>query len=134
MKEFDIEKAKAGAPVCTRDGNPVRIICWDAKDPNFPIIALVDSDDVETVENYTDDGFWQKDKTDHELNLMMATVKYEGYVLICKSGYSPQTFLRNARSDFSVQCRIFPSERAAKEAADAEKYTYEAIAHIEWEE
>lgn len=133
MKEFDLEKAKAGAPVCTRDGNPVRIICWDAKDHFFPIVALVDDDDTETVETFTDDGFWQNDKTDNGLNLMMATVKHEGYVLIVKSSYSHQ-ILRNARSDVAVHCRIFPSERAAKEAADAEKYTYEAIAHIEWEE
>jgi hypothetical protein len=134
MKKFDLEKAKAGAPVCTRDGKPVRIICWDAKDPNYPIVALVDNFDTETAETYTDDGFWQKDKTDNELNLMMATVKHEGYVLIVKARYSPHILLRNARSDFSAHCRIFPSERAAREAADAEKYTYEAIAHIEWEE
>lgn len=31
MKPFDLEAAKAGAPVCTRSGKPVRIICWDMK-------------------------------------------------------------------------------------------------------
>lgn len=31
MKNFDIEAAKVGAPVCTRSGKPVRIICWDMK-------------------------------------------------------------------------------------------------------
>lgn len=31
MREFDLEAAKAGAPVCTRSGKPVRIICWDMK-------------------------------------------------------------------------------------------------------
>lgn len=31
MKNFDLEAAKVGAPVCTRSGKPVRIICWDMK-------------------------------------------------------------------------------------------------------
>ena len=30
MKPFDLEKAKAGSPVCTRSGEKVRIICFDA--------------------------------------------------------------------------------------------------------
>lgn len=29
MKEFDLEKAKAGHPVCTRDGHEARILCFD---------------------------------------------------------------------------------------------------------
>lgn len=29
LKEFDIEAAKAGKPVCTRDGRKARIICFD---------------------------------------------------------------------------------------------------------
>ena len=31
LKEFDIEAAKAGKPVCTRDGGKARIICFDKK-------------------------------------------------------------------------------------------------------
>ena len=31
LKEFDLEAAKAGKPVCTRDGRKARIICFDAK-------------------------------------------------------------------------------------------------------
>ena len=30
MKEFDIELAKQGHPVCTRDGRKVRVLCYDA--------------------------------------------------------------------------------------------------------
>lgn len=29
LKEFNLEAAKAGKPVCTRDGRPARIICFD---------------------------------------------------------------------------------------------------------
>ena len=31
MKEFNLEQAKAGKPVCRRDGKKARIICYDAK-------------------------------------------------------------------------------------------------------
>lgn len=31
LKPFDLEAAKAGKPVCTRDGRKARIICFNAK-------------------------------------------------------------------------------------------------------
>ena len=45
LKEFDIEVAKAGKPVCTRDGSKARIICFDKKcraieEEEFPIVAF----------------------------------------------------------------------------------------------
>lgn len=40
MKPFDLEAAKAGKPVCTRDGRKARIICFDAKCIK-PIVALI---------------------------------------------------------------------------------------------
>ena len=40
MREFDLSAAKAGAPVCTRDGMEARIICFDRVDLKYPIIAL----------------------------------------------------------------------------------------------
>lgn len=41
LKPFDLEKAKQGAKVVTRDGRPVRIICWDKLDDDntYPIVA-----------------------------------------------------------------------------------------------
>ena len=31
LKPFDLQAAKSGKPVCTRDGRKVRIICFDSK-------------------------------------------------------------------------------------------------------
>ena len=46
MKPFDLEKAKAGASICTRDGSKARIVCFDADNDRFPIVVLIkDSDD-----------------------------------------------------------------------------------------
>lgn len=51
LKEFDLEAAKAGKPVCTRDGRKARIICFDAK-CNKPIVALIYDCNKETVLQY----------------------------------------------------------------------------------
>lgn len=40
LRPFDLEAAKAGKPVYTRDGRKVRIICFDAKCIK-PIVALI---------------------------------------------------------------------------------------------
>ena len=57
LKPFDIQKAREGKPVCTRDGRKVRIICFDSKnDPQRPIVALVEHNDNELLYEYTIDG------------------------------------------------------------------------------
>jgi hypothetical protein len=41
-KPFDLEAAKAGKPVCTKWGLPVRIVCWDVNtDMDNKLIGLV---------------------------------------------------------------------------------------------
>lgn len=45
MKPFDLEKAKAGAPLCTREGFRARIVCFDANNDRFPIVALLEGED-----------------------------------------------------------------------------------------
>jgi len=43
MKRFNLEAARQGAPVCTRDGHKARIICFDRKEGQ-PIVALVEGE------------------------------------------------------------------------------------------
>lgn len=71
MKEFDIEEAKAGKPVCTRDGRPVRIICWNVKDEIAPILALVTEKDKEVPYLYLKDGRMYVNETHFPRDLMM---------------------------------------------------------------
>lgn len=40
MKEFDLEKAKAGAPIITREGRNARII-GEIKHPKYPLVVAV---------------------------------------------------------------------------------------------
>lgn len=60
-KPFDLEAAKAGAKVQTRDGRPVRIVCWD-KLGDFPLVGILYEqgggyvNPYEVIETYTLDG------------------------------------------------------------------------------
>ena len=83
LKPFDIQKAREGKPVCTRDGRKARIICFDCKDQHYPIVALIECDDTEVVQNYSNKGEaiigneWDKD-------LMMLTERRSGWAKIRK--------------------------------------------------
>lgn len=80
MKPFDLEAAKAGKPVCTRDGRKARIICFDLNNKNFPIVAIINCDTEENAYQYDIDGLC--DEHDNNLNLMMSPEKKEGWVNI----------------------------------------------------
>lgn len=57
LKPFDLEEAKAGKPVCTRDGRRARIICFDKKCLDGQVlIVLVDCGKEECMYFYTTDG------------------------------------------------------------------------------
>ena len=71
MKEFNLELAKAGHPVCTRDGKPARIICFDAKG-SYPIVALLYNNDEEFVRTFTNEGFYSTGE-ESDYDLMMAS-------------------------------------------------------------
>ena len=75
LKEFNLEEAKAGKPVCTRDGRKARIICFDLNNKNFPIVAIINCDTEENVYQYDIDGVC--DEHDNNLNLMMSPEKKE---------------------------------------------------------
>ena len=82
LKPFDLEKARLGKPVCTRDGRKARIICFDAKG-NKPIIALVEMGTAETPNNYPIDGKAVSIK-ETSCDLMMLPEKKEGWININK--------------------------------------------------
>lgn len=73
MKPFNLEEAKAGKPICTRNGYKARIICADLKVPDFHIVAAVwDSiSEREDVFAYTDKGE-HCEGTSSDFDLMMA--------------------------------------------------------------
>ena len=84
LKPFDLQKAREGKPVFTRDGRKARIICWD-KIGNFPIVALVmGKNNKESVFYYNGNGR-DNDAIEKDYDLMMLPKKKEGWVNIYKS-------------------------------------------------
>lgn len=120
LKPFDLEAAKAGKPVCTRDGRKARIICWDKKG-NYPIVALIqDNENSEHIEYYTENGIFSNGGNEKNRDLMMFTRKKEGWLNIYK--------------DFEdTVCCVYPTEKEALEDGETEK-DYITTIKIEWEE
>lgn len=84
LKPFDLEAAKAGKPVCTRDGRKARIICFDAGVGEYPVLALVESIEnpgSESLYCYSHEGKYRKSSIG-ELDLVMSLEKHEGWINI----------------------------------------------------
>lgn len=76
MREFDLSAAKAGAPVCTRDGMEARIICFDRVDLEYPIIALYKTElGIERMRSFSPNGL-QFDGVISDEDLMMRDDDY----------------------------------------------------------
>jgi len=121
LKPFDLEAAKAGKPVCTRNGQEVRIICFDAKLKNYPIVALVKEkgSTQEYLHTYTNEGrIYYKNPT-HSLDLVMPLKKKTGWVNIFVNG------------EYTVS-NIYTTEQSAKVNAIISK-AVDTI-QIEWYE
>ena len=82
LKPFDIQKAREGKPVCTRDGRMARIICFDRKGYDvFPIVALIMNGDQESdIYTYRPNGAWIDSGNESNADLMMLPEKKEGWV------------------------------------------------------
>lgn len=81
---FEVEMAKkitngeVEGKIVTREGNSVRIVCWDRKDITYNIAALVDNGDEEDFKSYTNEGIWNTDKicTLKRYDLMLEIPEY----------------------------------------------------------
>ena len=120
LKPFDIQKAREGKPVCTRDGRKARIICFD-RVGDFPIVALTDDRDYkeEGVNLYDINGKGSNECFD----LMMLPEKKEGWVNVAKEPLG---------DDEVVLGYIFNSYEDAVRSGKANE-RYVATVRIEWE-
>lgn len=87
LKPFDLEAAKSGKPVCTRNGRKARIICFDLEGAEYPIVAAIKPHncDTESLSAYDEKG-----KYNHECessnDLMMLPERKEGWVNVYEGG------------------------------------------------
>lgn len=123
MRKFNLEEAKQGKPVCTRDGRPARVICFDRLGA-FPVVALVrDNDDVEYAEFYTTNGACLVGR-EMDADLMMRTIKRTGYVNIYTSIRDEQGYVRGIE--------VYNTREEAEK--NKININFVATAKIEWEE
>lgn len=126
LKEFNLEAAKAGKPVCTRDGRKVRILCYDLKGAEYPIVALVEAHDYldESISTYDRNGRFDHDKENNN-DLMMLPQKKEGWVNVYKS--------YNVGKKIPCMASIYPTKEEAKKSSVV-GFDYVDTVKIEWEE
>ena len=107
LKPFDIEAAKTGKPVCTRDGRKARIIAFDANGGR-PIVALVtECDNEEIPYKYHCDGSYNCQSIPSDNDLMMLPEKKEGWIVIHKEAiYDKETAEKIARESTANIIRI----------------------------
>ena len=120
MKPFDIELAKQGKPVCLRNGIKARIICFDVKNSDYPIIALVEYGIHEVAMYFNERGIAHAYSSGYDL--MMASEKYEGWVNVY--------YDNDASSHRGCRFIYDTKEQAVKEAGSA----YITTVKINWEE
>jgi hypothetical protein len=128
LKPFDLEAAKAGKPVCTRDGRKVRIISFDRKflfkGVSYPIIALVeDTAKEETIYGYNEKGkALIENDTPYKDGLMMLPQKKEGWINIYTSYDGIETGIS-----------VYETKEIAKKGV-VNSVSYLGTIKIEWEE
>ena len=138
FKPFDLEAAKAGKPVCTRDGRKARIICFDYKgDSNaYPILALISTINSrgvpsEIIAKYTEDGRYVKyNNVEYNEDLMILPEKKEGWMNIYNHN-RPRTSSENCYIMTGVS--VFETKEGAISYIDKDKEYIDTV-KIEWEE
>ena len=127
LKPFDLEAARSGKPVCTRDGRKARIVCFDrvSEDGKSEIIACVMSTkrECEDVLIYDSFGCFVDSMNPRDEDLMMLSEKHEGWINIIK----------NKDGDYFTK-GVFHSEEFARNNEANYPRAIIATVKIEWEE
>ena len=123
MKPFSIKEHLEHPywKVVTREGEPVRILCTDLADDDYPVAAATKNRHVDI---YTADGLFQLGQV-NKYDLFFANEKGEGWFNIYHSD----------ESGFYVrQYHPYKSKDEADKVAKANHRTFFATAKVEWEE
>lgn len=123
LKPFDLQKAKEGKPVCTRDGRKARILCYDFKqNKEYPILVAVENKDgKECALLYSNDGISEMYKSSNN-ELMLLPKKKEGWVNVYKK--EQNRYVKE----------IFPDKETAINSISEKSREYMGTIKVEWEE
>ena len=126
MKQFDLKAAKAGYPVCTRNGKKVRILAFDLKCREPLVVAIQEDDgDREEVYTYGLDGIFLGNNNLSEDDLMMADKHYEGWVNVYRD-ISGKTYTGEVIHESKERANLVRTEPLNGD--------YITTVKIEWEE
>ena len=123
MKKFNLEEAKAGKPIQSRDGCRVTMLATDIKN-KYPLATVKHTSEMDVLQTQCEDGYFYKDKSESMHDLFMAPVKKEGWVNIYRDTCGAKVTGRS----------IHESEECAKEVNGVSLSNYVTTAKVEWEE
>lgn len=109
MKPFDLEKAKAGHPIVTRQGHKARILCFD-RVSQYPIVALISTTSTvpdERIVTYTINGK-TVNNTIGPCDLFMEEINVEKWVIT----------LRTRTGELKTYYKVFNIEEDAQFISD----------------
>lgn len=130
IKPFNLEAARSGKPVCTRDGRKARIIYFDAKGA-YPIVALIETGNGEKVVQYMIDGHCTDIISQCCDDLMMLPEKKEGWINI----YDADTTFRYVDGRvYETKDEAIQKAKEEVEKEQREKNEYIDTIRVEWEE
>ena len=100
LKPFNLEEAKAGKPVYTRDGHKARIICFDFRDVEeiCCLIAAVDYGKAEKIYYYDSCGKYRGGDSS-KYDLMMLPEKKEGWMNIYGYNHKVGALIYNSKEE-----------------------------------
>ena len=129
LKPFDLEAAKAGKPVCTRDGRKARIICFDRKGDTSIVALIMGDNDREEIHSYYKDGKSVRNQEYH-YDLMMLPEKKDGWLNVYKR---ENEYISENECNVSTGIAVYKSEGEAKRNINKNEIYVNTI-KITWEE
>ena len=106
--------------VVTREGKPVRILCTDLDDNDYPVAAVVGNFHVD---KYTAEGIFHAGE-ETKYDLFFASEKHEGWVIISKLPFT---------DSFEIFPEIFATKEEAVRVWEDNPGIKCSIIKIEWE-
>lgn len=125
MKQFNLNEylKNPNRKIVTRIGLPVRIICVDRLDCDFPIVTLINNGDRESIVTYGKDGKLITTK-ESKYDLFFVPEKKEGWIHLCKSD-NKYPYVRSS---------VFETKEEAEKYRRTNDGSMATIIKIEWEE
>ena len=122
MKPFSIKEhlEHPDWKVVTREGRPVRILCTDLDDNNYPVAAAIKN---RHVDKYTAEGLFHAGR-ETKYDLFFAPEKHEGWVIISKLPFT---------DSFEIFPEIFATKEEAVRVWEDNPGIQCSIIKIEWE-